>query len=93
MIQYYVNIIAVLCYNEPCNILTRLKSNKGALELILVLSIGDDIVECANFERKINVSVEYFILDKLIHIELQCFEMQTFSQSIPAINSIPTMCV
>ena len=40
-------------------------------ELILILSIGNDMVQCANCERKINVSVECFNLDEIIHAEIQ----------------------
>ena len=64
--------MGALCCNEPCEILTKLKPNKGTFELILALSIGDDMVQCANCERNINVSVEYFNIDKLNHIKIQC---------------------
>ena len=72
--------MGALCCNEPCEILTKLKSNKhgrdsvdaeGTYELILALSIGDDMVQCANCKRKINGSVKCFNLDKLIHVEIQ----------------------
>ena len=66
--------MGALCCNEPCEILTKLKSNKGTFKLILELSIGDDMVQCANCERKINVSIECFNLDKLIHVQINCFE-------------------
>ena len=59
---------------------------EGIFELILALSIGDNMVQYANCKRKINASIECFCLDKLSHVKINLFENKMYSQSIPAIR-------